>query len=150
MKKIRLKYYLILVATVVVVMGILYNTIFISDTRQDGEVLAAINKFSTTTPSDFDILFKEKIDDDRENLKIFSFTLFSKENITVTKSTPLRVKASTALKVMKVNLKSYNFSEPIESNAISYRWRDKKDQWSMTILKTSDGFYSHWEMLGKL
>lgn len=150
MKKIKFKYYLALVVAIVLVMGLFNSVLLKPHNNNNEEVFVAVNKFSTTKPSDIEILYNEKLNDNRENIKLFSFTLLSKENIVISNSPPLDVSVKTALNVMRVSLKDYNFSEPIGKNAISYRWIDKDHQWSMTIVKTSVGFYSHWEMLTEL
>jgi len=147
MKQTRLKYYIAFVIIIAVAIGALFDTALTSKNNKDDQVFVVVNKFSTTKPDDIKVLFNERINDTRENVKLFSFTLLSNENIIISESSPLNVSANTALNVMKVNLKDYSFPEPIEKKAVSYRWMDKNHQWSMTIVKTSVGFYSHWEML---
>ena len=92
------------------------------------------------------ILFNESIDDEREGANILTIVTFSDKAFIVNKGSALTVNSQTALDAIKVDLPDYDFGHPVNQTATSYRWNEN-DQWGVTLVETTNGYYSRWQRI---
>lgn len=91
-----------------------------------------VSAYLTNQKNSVNSIFHEEISDERENLNILTIITQSEQPHIKTQSPALSVNIETALNAIKVDLPNYDFGEPITTQANSFRWENKSQQWSAT------------------
>jgi len=115
----------------------------------DKEILNIISTQISQRDSEFTVLFKENINDEREGINILTIITASETQPVLNKGEALIVNFQTALNLFKIDLPNYDFGQQVNNNATSYRW-NKNVQWSVSTINTSNGFYSRWQRITDL
>lgn len=135
----------ILISGVLIVL-IAFNITTNVNTIDDEANNKIISPYISNEGNGITILFNEELNNEREGINILTIIALSQTPYNINKGSALTVNSQTALDAIKVDLPNHDFGQPFNENATSYRWNDET-QWSIAIVKTSNGYYSRWQRI---
>ena len=96
------------------------------------------------TPKEITVLFNNDYADQKTREKIKTLILKTDEEY-LPKSPKISNKPETVLNALHTSLPDHDFGKPSGTEANYFRWLTSNSEWTVSAVKTSQGYFSHWQ-----